>query len=265
VVIRSWNLFHGRTLPPRRRRALELMVRLICEDAPAFVVLQELAAATLSRLEAWSGSTALGAVASRPRLPRELGVRLTDLDPNLIRSAVEGQANAILVGRNLRVLEHRTVVLNPRRVRKRTGEELGLGLHARLSWARERRVCQAVRAVLPDGRTAVVANLHATSYRADKRLADAELLRAATFADGFAKPGEPVVLAGDFNVTVETSPTLRALATTEWGFSSAGPGLDHILVRGLSVRTPERRWPDEQRLHDGVLLSDHAPVEVEVE
>jgi endonuclease/exonuclease/phosphatase family metal-dependent hydrolase len=241
------------------------MVRLVCEDGPAVVVLQELPAATLSRLEAWSGYAAFGAVASRPRLPAELGLRVTDVEPNLIRSAVEGQANAILVRRSLRVLAHRKLVLNPRRFRKRIAEELGLGLRARLSWARERRVCHAVRTALPDGRTAIVANLHATSYREDKRLADAELLRAATFADALAEPGEPVVLAGDFNVTVVTSRALRALATPEWGFSPAGPGLDHVLVRGLPVRTPERHWPDEQRLDEGVLLSDHAPVEIEVE
>jgi endonuclease/exonuclease/phosphatase family metal-dependent hydrolase len=241
------------------------MVRLICDGGPALVALQELAAGTPARLEAWSGYAAYGAVASRPRLPRNLGARVTDLDPNLIRSAVEGQANAILVARGLRVLEHRTIVLNPRRLRNRIAGELGLGLRARLSWARERRVCHAVRTRLPDGRTAIVANLHATSHREDKRLADAELLRAATFADGLAEPGEPVVLAGDFNVTVVTSPTLRALGTSEWGFSPAGPGLDHVLVRGLTVRTAEWRWPEERRLHAGVLLSDHAPVEVEVE
>jgi endonuclease/exonuclease/phosphatase family metal-dependent hydrolase len=265
VVIRSWNLFHGRTLPPRRSRHFEQMVGLICDSGPAVVALQELAAGTPARLEAWSGYAAFGAVASRPRLPRNLGTLVTDLDPNLIRSAVEGQANALLVARGLRVLEHRTLVLNPRRVRKRVAAELGLGLHARLSWARERRVCHAVRVSLPDGRTVIVANLHATSYRRDKRLADVELLRGATFADGLARASEPVVLAGDFNVTVVTSPTLRALGTPEWGFSPAGPGLDHVLVRGLTVRTPETHWAEERRLHAGVLLSDHAPVEVEVE
>ena len=264
MVIRSWNLFHGRTLPQRREREFERMVRLVCQGGPAFVVLQELAAATLSRLETWSGYAAFGAVASRPRLPRELGMRVTDLAPNTIRSAVEGQANAILVERGVRVVEHRTLVLNPRSTRKRLAEELSLGAHARCSWARERRVCHAVRAALPDGRTLIVADLHATSYRTDKRLADAELLRAATFADALARPGEPVVLGGDFNVTVVTSPTLRSLGTPEWGFSPAGQGLDHVLVRGLEVRSPEARWPDERRLHEGVLLSDHAPVEIEV-
>ena len=264
MLIRTWNVFHGRTVPPTRMRRPERMVRLACEDEPAVVVLQELAAAWLGRLADWSGYHAFGDVALRPRLPRRLGERLTDIDPNLLRSAVEGQANAILLHRDLRGSDHTALVLNPRRFRERVAESLALGLRARLAWAKERRVVQAVRVRLRDGRSTLVANLHATSYGPDKRIADAELLRAATFADGLAEPGEPVVLAGDFNVTVVTSPVLRALSGPEWGFSAAGPGLDHVLVRGLEVVRAELRWPDVRRRHEGVLLSDHAPVELEV-
>ena len=264
VLIRSWNLFHGRTVPSGRKRYFERMVKLICQDGPAIVALQELAAGTLVRLEAWSGYAAYGDVAAPARLPRNLGGLVTDLDPTRLRSAVEGQANAILVAPGLEVTDHRTIVLNPRGFRKRIAEELGLGLVTRLRWARERRMCQALRVRLEDGRTAVVGNLHATSVRDDKRVADAELLRAAAFVDGLANPGEPVVLAGDFNVTVVTSPTLRALGTSEWGFSQAGPGLDHVLVRGLMPQGPERHWPEGLRRHGDVLLSDHAPVELEV-
>jgi endonuclease/exonuclease/phosphatase family metal-dependent hydrolase len=72
-----------------------------------------------------------------------------------------------------------------------------------------------------------------------------------------------VVLAGDFNVTAARSTVLRDLADGEWGFSAPGPGIDHILVRGAST-TPVHRWPDERRLHNGRLLSDHAPVELEI-
>jgi endonuclease/exonuclease/phosphatase family metal-dependent hydrolase len=264
VLIRSWNLFHGRTVPSGRKRYFERMVTLICQDGPAIVALQELAAGTLVRLEAWSGYSAYGDVAAPARLPRHLGGLVTDLDPTRLRSAVEGQANAILVAPGLEVTDHRTIVLNPRGFRKRIAEELGLGLVTRLRWARERRMCQALRVRLEDGRTAVVGNLHATSVRDDKRVADAELLRAAAFVDGLANPGEPVVLAGDFNVTVVSSPTLRALGTSEWGFSQAGPGLDHVLVRGLMPQGPERHWPEDLRRHGDVLLSDHAPVELEV-
>jgi endonuclease/exonuclease/phosphatase family metal-dependent hydrolase len=264
VLIRSWNLFHGRTVPSGKRRYFEAMVRLVCEGGPAIVALQEIAVGTLRRLEAWSGYAPYGDVAAFARLPPPLGTLVTDLDPNRLRSAIEGQANAILVAPGLRVTDHRMLVLNPRPFRKRVAEELGLGVVARVVWARERRICQAVRVHLHDGRTAVVGTQHATSYRRDPHLADAELLRAATFLDGLAEPGEAVVLAGDFNVTVVSSPTLRALGTSEWGFSPAGPGVDHVLVRGLMPQGPEQRWPDDLRRHRDVLLSDHAPVELEV-
>ena len=80
---------------------------------------------------------------------------------------------------------------------------------------------QALR--LADGdRTFLVANLHCTSYAADRRLADAELLRAAWFAVSEAQPEDVVVLAGDFNVTAESSPTLRSLAGDGVGVLAGG-------------------------------------------
>ena len=108
-----------------------------------------------------------------------------------------------------------------------------------------------------------VANLHATSFPADERLADAELLRAAVFADGFARPEEPCVLAGDFNVRAERSWTLAELRGRGWGFTAGGPGIDHALVRGVPAG-PVVRLPDDRRRVAGRLLSDHAPVEVRV-
>ena len=122
---------------------------------------------------------------------------------------------------------------------------------------------QSLRVEDPDGRTFLLTNMHCTSYPADERLADAELLRAAWFAMSNAAPGDVVVLAGDFNVRAARSRTLADLVGPEWGFSQPGPGIDHILVHGAES-TQVRRWPDEQRLHDGRLLSDHAPVEVEI-
>jgi endonuclease/exonuclease/phosphatase family metal-dependent hydrolase len=125
-------------------------------------------------------------------------------------------------------------------------------------------VCQAVRVRRGDG-TLLIGNLHATSYPPDKRVPDAELLRAAVFVDGLDAPGEPVVLAGDFNVSVRFSRTLPDLVQPEWGFAGPTPtGIDHILVRSLTAGPP-RRWNDARRTRDGRLLSDHAPVEVEVE
>jgi endonuclease/exonuclease/phosphatase family metal-dependent hydrolase len=269
LLVRTWNLFHGNTKPPGRKAFLDEMVRLVVADAPRVVCLQEVPVWALRHLALWSGMTAVGDVARRPSVgpfpsTPELGRVLTDFNHGLFRSLFTGQANAVLVAGDLQLLEHRRLVLNPFRYRRAQARKLGLGRAARLAWAVERRVCQALRLRGGD-RTFVLANLHATSYAFDKRLADAELLRAAAFVDGMARPDEPILLCGDFNLSVRNSRTLGDLMTPEWGFSGATPmGIDHLLVRGLHAG--ERRiWPAARRMCDGVLLSDHAPVEVDVE
>jgi endonuclease/exonuclease/phosphatase family metal-dependent hydrolase len=108
----------------------------------------------------------------------------------------------------------------------------------------------------------LLGNLHATSYAADERLADAELLRAFTWLDSLAAPDEPVVVGGDFNVVYERSQTLLDVSC-EWGFSKPGTGIDHILVRNAEV-SKLRRWPVERRRRGDHLLSDHAPVDATV-
>jgi len=251
VLVRSWNLYHGNTSPPGRRNHLERMVRLASEDRPDVLCLQEIPAWALPHLASWSGMTALGDVAQRPMLgpfpsSAEVGRRLTALHPGLLRSAFSGQANALLT--TLEVLERGRCVLNPRDVRRRAG----VGLFARLAWAKERRICQAARLRLADGRPAVVANLHATP--GDLRITLAEVERAVAFVTGFAAPAEPVVLAGDFN----TAPMLAA-----HGFDAAGQGIDHVLVRGLDAGE-QVVWPAARRRLDGLLVSDHAPVDREV-
>ena len=240
------------------------MIELAVVDAPALLCLQELPPFAFGRLDEWSGMTVFPAVAKRTVFP-ELAGRVTDLHAGLFRSAIEGQGNAILAAHELRAGEHRMLVLNPRRFREREASRLALSWQTRARWALERRVCQAVRVTLADGRSAIAANFHATAYGRDKRLADAEVLRAAAFADGLARSGEPVILAGDFNVSARASANLRALTSDEWGFSPVGSGIDHILVRGLRVVRAARAWPPDRRRVNGALLSDHAPVEIEVE
>jgi endonuclease/exonuclease/phosphatase family metal-dependent hydrolase len=267
LLVRTWNLFHGNAKPPERHAFLEEMVRLAAADRPDVLCLQEVPAWALDRLSGWSGMRAVGAVAARPTLgplpsTAEIGRVVTSLNHGLLRSAFAGQANAVLVGDGLRIRDEEWIVLNPRRFRRAQARWLGLDLAARLGWAKERRVCQAVRVAAEDGSTLVVGNLHATSFDADQRLADAELLRAAWFVDAVAAPGEPVVMCGDFNVTAARSRTLADLAGPEWGFSPpAGKGIDHVLVRGAEAG-PEETWPPERRRVGGRLLSDHAPVEV---
>jgi endonuclease/exonuclease/phosphatase family metal-dependent hydrolase len=235
VLIRSWNVFHGNASPPRRRSYLEEMVRLATDDRPDVLLLQELPAWALGRLGTWSGMQPLGDVVRKPRLP--VGARaVTALHLGLLRSLLGGQANAILLAPGLRVLSRNVLVLNPRR---------GLGVGPG-----ERRICQVARVEGDGGRTLLLGNLHASNAAVPAR---EQAARAAARLDELARPGDVVVLGGDFNVEGD--------ATAPPGFSAPGPGIDHVLVRGAEA-SAQRAWPDERRRRDGILLSDHAPVEI---
>jgi endonuclease/exonuclease/phosphatase family metal-dependent hydrolase len=263
LLVRTWNVFHGNANPPERRGFLEEMVRLTSADRPDVLCLQELPVWSLCRLDEWSGMRSFGAVAGRPLLgSAELGRMITELHQGLFRSALTGQANAILLGSRLRPLGTDSIVLNPPSFRRSQARALGLDKRVQLAWAKERRVCHAVRAS-GDERTLTIANLHDSSVP-DWRVPDAELLRAAVFVDSFAEPGDVLVLAGDFNVIREHSKTLELLTGPEWGFSRPISGIDQILVRGARAGHA-KRWPDERRRVEGRLLSDHAPVEVSIE
>lgn len=262
LLVRSWNVFHGNADPPERRGFLEEAVRLASADRPDVLCLQEVPAWALPRLAGWSGMRSFGALAARPLLgSAELGRTITALNQGLFRSAVTGQAVAILLGERLRPLGEDTIVLNPRGFRRALARKLGLAPAVRLAWAKERRVCQAVRAEV-EGRFLTVANLHASSVR-DRRCQDAEILRAAAFADAFAEPTDALVLAGDLNVVSPGSRALDELSGPSWGFSKAMPGLDQILVRGAASNP--RPWPVERHRAGGRLLSDHSPVETSIE
>jgi endonuclease/exonuclease/phosphatase family metal-dependent hydrolase len=254
VLVRSWNLFHGNSFPPGRRSHLEEMVRLATADRPDVLVLQEVPVWALDRLVEWTGMTTVADVAQRPHLgpvpiTGGLGRSLTSLDHGRLRSAFSGQGNAILLGDGLEATLHETVTLNPARFRREQARHLGLDLVARLAWAKERRICQAVR--LEQG--LVVANLHASGSLGDERIPAAEVVRAVGFAEGLAREGDVVVVAGDFNC--------NAGQIALDGYSEPGPGIDHIAVRGAAP-SPLRVWRDDLRRRNGLLLSDHPPVEL---
>ena len=265
-VIRSWNVFHGRTFPPGRHAYLAEAVRLAVADEPDLVCLQEVPVWGLSRLNAWSGMASYGDETMKPALgllplPPSVSRRLTDLHHGFIRSALTGQANVVLVSDGIEVLDHVRLVLNDDTFRRAQARTLGLGLRARLAWAWERRVCQALRVRLPDGRVALVLHLHASHVGADRRIAEAEVSRAAAYAERSAGRDELVVLAGDFNIRPDRSRLLAELVSR--GFSPPGPGIDHVLVRGADA-SPLQVWPEERRRLRGRLLSDHPPVELTI-
>jgi endonuclease/exonuclease/phosphatase family metal-dependent hydrolase len=246
---------------------LERMIALATADRPDVLCLQEVPPWALERLGEWSGMTVFGEVAARPSIgpvpsTAKLGRRLTEVDPVRLRGAFAGQANAILLAPGLRALERDSIVLNSRAFRRAQALWLGLPLVDELYWAKERRVCHAVRVALTDGRIAAISNLHATGSK-DKRIPDAEAMRAATFADALGGPEAVCVLVGDFNITAERSLTLGEMTGPEWGFSRPAEGIDHVLVRGADASAPER-WPISRRRVDGVVVSDHSPVDVRI-
>lgn len=231
LVIRTWNLYHGRTHPKSGHTYLERMVRLVSLDAPDVVALQEVPLWALGRLERWSGMKAVWAVAV-PSLLGPLARVLTDLDPVRVRLTAAGQANAILVNHRFEVGETDTLVLNPE-VKRREW----------LTGGRQRRVCQRIELQVGGARL-TVANLHATNNAVVARV-------EAGLAADFVAGAERCILCGDFNVPTFAVPD----------FSPPIEGLDQILARGLEFEREPHPWPLKRRRIGHRLLSDHAPVE----
>jgi endonuclease/exonuclease/phosphatase family metal-dependent hydrolase len=242
VLVRSWNVFHGRTFPAGRHAYLREAIALVCRDDPDVVCLQELPLWSLRHLEEWSARKAFSA-RTRHRLGR-FGRRPTDVHHAILRSALTGQANAILVAHRLSVLEHRRRVLNG-----------GLS-----NWPQERRVSHGVRVRTSDGRTLVIVNLHLSPTDAGASSPGDQLRTTLALADELARRSDPIVLAGDFNVAA-ASGAFHELE--ELGYSPPGPGIDHVLVKGAPA-TALSVWPEDRRRVDGRLLSDHPPVELMV-
>jgi endonuclease/exonuclease/phosphatase family metal-dependent hydrolase len=223
VLIRSWNVYHGRSHPAGRRGYLRSAIELVTSDEPDVVCLQELPLWSLPRLEAWSGMQAFTARTKRAPFGAVAGRAVTAAHYGLLRSAFTGQANAILVRLDHVVEDLGSLVISDRR--------------------HHPRVCQAIKL---DERL-VLANVHASG-----NVAQRQVNRALAWLADLVHHGEPVVLAGDFNT---------ALALPR--FSPPHGGIDDILVRDVEA-TPLQVWPVERRRQNGVVLSDHAPVELSV-
>jgi endonuclease/exonuclease/phosphatase family metal-dependent hydrolase len=232
LVVRTWNVFHGNASPPERRGFLREMIGLVTEDGPDLVCLQEVPVWALRRLESWSGMQVVGAVARRPRIASaELGRWMTRAHLGVVRSAVTGQANAILVSR-----EHR----------------LDRPFSSVVSDTGERRLCHGIR--LDDD--VCVANFHLTGAYAAQ-----QLQRAVDVVQ--AQELERCIVAGDVNLRPEESDAYDLLRAR--GFSDGlGGSIDQVLVRGLRA-TSLVAWPEERRTLSGRVLSDHSPVEVTIE
>src|SRR3954451_20579633 len=162
MVVRAWNVFHGNTYPPQRRAFLREMIELVTRDEPDIVCLQELPLWSLRHLERWSGMHAASVVARRSRVESaRLGGWLTSINHGLLRSALTGEADAILA--RMRFVDRGSAVVST------------VGLQ---------RVVHAIR--MDDG--VVVATCHTRGEDQLERVAN------------FIGDEERVVLTGDFNL-----------------------------------------------------------------
>lgn len=197
----TWNLYHGRALPPAGHALLGAFARRLAAEPWDVALLQEVPPWWPAPLGRACGASARMAPTSRNALlpaRRALAVRT----PDLIK-ANGGGANAILV-RGRAITAHERVTLR--------------------SWP-ERRVAHAVR--LADG--SWWGNLHAQVH-SDTR-ARADLDRAAAAAQAWAGPDAPLLLGGDTNVRDPRAAGLVVLG---------GHDVDFLLARGWHAAGPVR-------------------------
>ncbi len=191
----TWNLFHGRAIPPAGRDLLPEFAAALAGWEWDVALLQEVPpwwAPALGRACDASARTALTSRNELPALRRALARRA----PDLVKSG-GGGANVILV-RGATITDHRRV-----RLRR---------------WP-ERRVCHAV--ALDSGLW--VANLHAQVHSPERARADIERAAAATLQ---WSAGGAAVLGGDFNVREPAAPGFVRLG---------GRGVDHVLGHLLAA------------------------------
>lgn len=202
----TWNLYHGRAVPPAGRDLLPAFAAAIAGWDWDVALLQEVPPwwpPALARACAAQQRTALTSRNGLPALRRFVAQRV----PDVIKSN-GGGANAILVrAAGGSIVEHRRVLLR--------------------RWP-ERRACHGIE--LASG--VWCANLHAQVHSPERARADIERAAAAVLA---WSRGGPALLGGDFNVREPAAPGFDPLG---------GHGVDHILGHGLSATgvlvTPDR-------------------------
>ena len=230
LLVRSWNVFHGRTDPPGRRGYLREMVALATADRPDVLCLQEVPVWALLRLADWSGGmTVVPAITRLPVWPAPLTAWLTRSHEAFFRSALAGQANAILVRLRARRRGSRERADQHRRPR---GE-------ARLGGppALDRRSPTSTPA---------------TTSRTPRSRAPRSVGPASSPRDTRARASPSCSQA------TSTSATPGSTATARQGRGSTTSSF--VATSATRLET----WPRARRLQNGAVLSDHAPVELRV-
>ena len=225
MLLLSWNLFHGRSLPPTRGALAAEFAERLAEWRWDVALLQEAPPwwpAELARLLGAEQRMALTSRNSLPALRRAVARR----DAELLKSN-GGGCNAVLS--RLHIVEHDSMRLR--------------------SWP-ERRVAQLVR--LSDG--ACVVNLHASTRRVRAERELGQLWQRALHFAG----GAPLILGGDLNLSEPASPGTDIVHV-------AAHNVDHVFARGFATASDAQLLERRVALGDRrVELSDHAPLSVDV-
>lgn len=194
----TWNLFHGRALPPRDEDLLPAFAASLAAWEWDVALLQEVPPWWPDALTAACGAQQRHALTSRNAL-LPLRRAIARRWPEAIKSN-GGGCNAILV------------------------RELGITAHARrrVCLLPERRMVHAVR----DREGRWFANLHASAWAAPA--AHRDVARAYEAALRWSA-GAPLVFGGDLNVRSQELPGMRHVA---------GARIDHVYTRGLRRNGP---------------------------
>jgi endonuclease/exonuclease/phosphatase family metal-dependent hydrolase len=200
MLVLTWNLFHGRSVPDAPRELLADFAAALAGWEWDVALLQEVPPWWPPALGRACGASARTALTSRNWLLPLTRVAARRR-PDVIKSW-GGGANAILV-RGEPVLEHRLRTLR--------------------AWP-ERRVVHGVRLE----RGWWVCNVHAQAY--SEARAQADLALAAATASAWAG-GAPVVLGGDLNTRAPVVPGFA---------HAGGDGVDHVFAQAVSVGAPAR-------------------------
>lgn len=211
MKILSWNLFHGRAVPPAGRDLHARFAAALAGWDWDVALLQEVPPWWAPRLARACDADARTALTSRNVPLPGLRRRVADRWPDVIKSG-GGGANTILV-RGMRITEHRTVTLR--------------------RWP-ERRVGHAV--ALDGGPWC--ANLHAQVHSEERARSDIARAAAATLQ---WSRGSPALLGGDFNVREPRVPGF------EW---LGGRGVDHLLGHEIETADEPVRVLDHGELSD---------------
>jgi endonuclease/exonuclease/phosphatase family metal-dependent hydrolase len=238
----TWNLFHGRSVPPGPNRSLlPEFARVLDSVEWDVALLQEAPPRWRTELGRLLDAEAAMALTSR-NFGMPVRAWIADRAPYLIGSN-EGGSNQLLVRAPWRIAETRVHTLTREPERRR------------MLWA---------RLAGPDGAELTVANLHGSVDVVAG--AKEEILGAAGCAVEWAG-ALPLVFGGDLNLRPAKQPDV--FAALEEGFDLRPPtgpdAIDHLLARGLDVGESPRLEPARARevdLGDGraVELSDHAYV-----